>query len=184
MSDGEMVRRALGGDRGAGEALVRRWSAPVLAFCQGLTRNRHAAEDLAQETLLRGLRSLATLTDPGKFGPWLRGIAARVCFDARKAKQSTQVAFTAPSAEGPPEELLAREAAADAAAEAGDDLAQLRREVESLPEAYREVLLLYYYQDVTYQQLAELLEVSTATINARLTKARAMLRERLSELRR
>ena len=51
--------------------------------------------------------------------------------------------------------------------------------VEALPEDYREVLLLYYYEDVTYRDLAETLGVSPATINARLTKARAMLRERL-----
>ena len=52
-------------------------------------------------------------------------------------------------------------------------------EVESLPEQYREVLMLYYYQDVTYDDLAATLGVSAATINARLTKARAMLRERM-----
>ena len=51
-------------------------------------------------------------------------------------------------------------------------------EVESLPEVYREVIMLYYYQDVTYQDLAETLGVSAATINARLTKARALLRRR------
>jgi RNA polymerase sigma-70 factor (ECF subfamily) len=51
--------------------------------------------------------------------------------------------------------------------------------VNQLDDDCREVLLLYYYQDVTYADLAELLGVSTATINARLTKARATLRERL-----
>jgi RNA polymerase sigma-70 factor (ECF subfamily) len=55
--------------------------------------------------------------------------------------------------------------------------------VAALPEAYREAILLYYYDDVTYQEMAAILGVSTATVNARLTKARAMLRERLSELR-
>ena len=52
-------------------------------------------------------------------------------------------------------------------------------EVEALPAIYREVVLLYYHQKVTYQDLALLLDVSPATINARLTKARTLLRERL-----
>ena len=52
-------------------------------------------------------------------------------------------------------------------------------EVAALPEAYRETLMLYYTQDCTYDELAEMLGVSAATINARLTKARAMLRERM-----
>jgi RNA polymerase sigma-70 factor (ECF subfamily) len=55
----------------------------------------------------------------------------------------------------------------------------LLAEVERLPQPYRETLMLYYSQDCTYEQLAEMLGVSAATINARLTKARAMLRERM-----
>jgi RNA polymerase sigma-70 factor (ECF subfamily) len=57
-------------------------------------------------------------------------------------------------------------------------------EVAMLPEAYREVLMMYYYDDVTYQDVAVALGVSAATVNARLTKARAMLRERLSSMQR
>jgi RNA polymerase sigma-70 factor (ECF subfamily) len=55
-------------------------------------------------------------------------------------------------------------------------------EVEALPDEYREALMMYYYEDVTYQELADALGVSAATINARLTKARALLRQRLSRL--
>jgi RNA polymerase sigma-70 factor (ECF subfamily) len=57
-------------------------------------------------------------------------------------------------------------------------------EVATLPEPYREVLLMYYYDDVTYQDVAAALGVSAATVNARLTKARAMLRQRLGSMQR
>jgi RNA polymerase sigma-70 factor (ECF subfamily) len=185
MTDGELVRQAVGGDRGACEALVRRWSARVLAFCHARVGNRHTAEDLAQESLLRGMRGLATLQSPEKFGPWLCGIAMRVCLDWRKAKQSSQVPFTSLGAGCRLDELAATGAdAAECEVDLADQLRRLMDEVELLPEKHREVLMLYYYQDVTYHDLAELLGVSTATINARLTKARAMLRERLSGLRR
>ena len=60
----------------------------------------------------------------------------------------------------------------------------LLAEVDTLPEPYREVILLYYYDDVTHQDVAAALGVSAATVNARLTKARAMLRERLSGMQR
>jgi len=56
-------------------------------------------------------------------------------------------------------------------------------EVEALPEECRQVIMLYDYQDVTYRDLAELLGVSPGTINARLTRARALLRARLSPCR-
>ncbi len=57
---------------------------------------------------------------------------------------------------------------------------QLLSAVEALPETLREIVMLYYYNDLTYQDLAELLGVSAATVNARLTQARATLRERLN----
>ena len=68
--------------------------------------------------------------------------------------------------------------------EVGQRSRLLLAEVEALPEDFRRVVMLYYYEDLTYRDLAQLLGVSTATINARLTKARALLRERLSSCRR
>ena len=60
--------------------------------------------------------------------------------------------------------------------EKAEESRNLMAQVEALPDDYREVVMLYYYQDVTYRDLAQTLGVSPATINARLTKARAMLR--------
>lgn len=185
MTDGQLVRSALRGDRIACESLVTRWSARVLAVCHARVARRDVAEELAQESLLRGMRGLQTLGEPEKFGPWLCGIAARVCHDWRKQKQSSQVPFTSLAADGWFDELAtATVEPPDASAERADELARLMSEVESLSESHREVLMLFYYQEMTYQAMAELLGVSTATINARLTQARAILRERLSSERR
>ena len=184
MSDTDLVRQAQQGDAAAYGELVRRWSARILGFCHAKV-GRAAAEDLAQETLLRGFRALPTLADPERFGAWLRGIAVRVCLDWLKAKGRRDARFHSLGDDGelcdlaidgrrtPGEEVEYR-----------DDLSHLMREVERLPEDYREVLMIYYYDEPTYAQLAWMLEVSTATINARLTKARKLLRERLSGVKR
>jgi RNA polymerase sigma factor (sigma-70 family) len=179
-SDSELVRLAQGGQLAAYEELVRRWSARVLAVCHARVRSCHTAEELAQESLLRGLRSLATLEDPAKFGPWLCGIASHVCLDWLKCSQSRQVSLDAMS-DGQADAWLAQSGESpDTLAADADDQGRLLAEVASLPEPYREVILMYYYDDVTYRDVAEALGVSAATVNARLTKARAMLRERLS----
>src|SRR5690349_19511998 len=101
MTDGDLVRQSLSGDRTACEALVRRWSARVLALCHARTGQRQVAEDLAQETLLRAIRGLSSLEAADKFGSWICGIAVRVCLDWRKAKQTTQVSFSALGVEQP-----------------------------------------------------------------------------------
>jgi RNA polymerase sigma factor (sigma-70 family) len=183
-SDSELVRLAQGGQLAAYEELVRRWSARVLATCHAKIRSVHTAEELAQEALLRGLRALATLEEPAKFGPWLCGIASRVCLDWLKSGQARQVSLDAMSG-GEADAWVAHAGESpDEEAARADDQRRLMGEVATLPESYREVILLYYYDDVTYQDVAAALGVSAATVNARLTKARAMLRERLSDLKR
>lgn len=185
MSDGDLVHQTLHGQPSAYEELVRRWAARITACCQARVRRRDAAEDLAQETLLRGYRSLSTLAEPEKFGAWLRGIAVRVCLDWLKARSRSEVSLNRLDDDGHADALLADERSpGEADVDHQDELSRLMSEVDDLPEEYREVILLYYYRDQTYQELAELLEVSTATINARLTKARAQLREKLSPARR
>jgi RNA polymerase sigma-70 factor (ECF subfamily) len=182
MSDGEMVRRALAGDAAAYGQLARRWAARVLAVCHARTRDRHAAEDLAQDALLRGMRALPTLAEPEKFGSWVVGIAVRTCLDWLKSPKRGEVSFealaggTARGSAG----VAPDDAERQAAGERREQAERLTREVERLPQPYREVLMLYYYRDgCTYRELAELLGVSAATINARLTKARQMLRGRM-----
>lgn len=193
-TDGEWVRQARGGDPAAYGHLARRWAPRVLAVCHARVcrarAGRAAAEDLAQEALLRGLRALPTLADPEKFGPWLVGIAVRTCLDWLKSAQRTEVSLDALAAGGRGDcdgespsaaHWLAARDDRDGrdAADRRERSAELVREVEQLPPAYREVLLLYYHQDCTYQELADALGVSAATVNARLTKARAMLRSRM-----
>jgi RNA polymerase sigma-70 factor (ECF subfamily) len=149
-----------------------------------------AIEDLAQETLLRGFKALATLSEPEKFGSWLCGIATRTCLDWLKKSERTEVSLNQ-AARGSNGELRsegsapgeARFAAPTATpvdqVERRDELDRLMDEVEGLPEPLREALMMYYYEDCTYQDLAKRLGVSGATINARLTQARQLLRERL-----
>jgi RNA polymerase sigma-70 factor (ECF subfamily) len=182
MSDGELVRQTLAGRTIGYEELVRRWAGRVTALCHARTRRADTAEDLAQETLLRGFRALATLADPEKFGSWLCGIAVRTCLDWFKSKQRSQVNF---SALGPDRDMdaMLSDGQTEPELDRQDENRRLLVEVEALPEECREVVMLYYYDDVTYRDLAELLGVSPATINARLTRARTLLRQRLSSRR-
>lgn len=180
MVDGELVRQTLAGRTDAYEELVRRWTPRVTAVCYARVGYGSAAEDLAQETLVRGLRALPSLADHAKFGSWLCGIAIRTCLDWLKAKERTQVSFGTLARDKSPDEMFTADTApADADAEHRDELDRLLAEVDRLPPRHREALTLFYYEDLSYQEMAEILGVSTATINARLTQARNMLRERM-----
>jgi RNA polymerase sigma-70 factor (ECF subfamily) len=181
MSDAELVRQALAGRSEAYAELVRRWTPRVLALCHARVGRADVAEDLAQEALLRGYRALATLSQPDRFGAWLHGIALRACLDWLKARERSTVPFSA-LGNGRDGDAFPhpRDGAEAPALDREDDRRRLLAEVEALPPECRTVVMLYYYENITYRELAETLGVSPATVNARLTRARALLRARLS----
>jgi RNA polymerase sigma-70 factor (ECF subfamily) len=178
MTDAELVRQTLAGTSSAYAALVRRWAARVVGVCHARVGRAAAAEDLAQETLLRAFRSLPTLADAEKFGPWICGIASRTCLDWLKKSERSEVSLGEMGGDGEMR-FAATGVAAPDRLERDEETERLMAEVERLPESLRETLMLYYYEDCTYQDLAKRLGVSAATINARLTQARMMLRERM-----
>src|SRR5436190_22356649 len=126
MTDGQLVRQALSGQPSAYETLVRRWSPRVLGTCHARVGRAAAAEDLAQETLLRGLRALPTLAEPEKFGPWLCGIASRTCLDWLKRSERRDVSLAA--ADDGAERFAAAGGNAATDAERADDIDHLMRE--------------------------------------------------------
>lgn len=178
MSDGELVRQVLAGRTQLYEELVRRWARRIAAVCHARVGHEAAVADLTQETLLRGFRALRTLSEPEKFGPWLCGIALRASLTWLRRQQRTATLF---SDIGPHFEPEAVASPADPV-EKDEDIRQLMAEVEALPEPYRQVVMLYYYEDVTYRDLARILGIAPGTVNQRLTKARLLLREKLGIL--
>src|SRR3954467_1616351 len=180
MTDGQLVRQALAGAMPAYETLARRWTPRVLGVCHARVGRAAAAEDLAQEALVRGLKALPTLAEPEKFGPWLCGIATRTCLDWLKKSERTEVSLAvAGGGENGEMRFAATGGDAPAPLEHPDALPRLMAEAERLPEPLREALMLYYYEDCTYQDLAKRLGVSAATINARLKQGRQGRRGRL-----
>lgn len=175
-SETALVREALAGRTDAYAILARRWGARIMAVCHARVRSPDAAEDLTQETLLRAFRALTTIREPHKFGAWICGIARCTCLDWLKAKERSHISL---------DDLDDVQQGVDGEGsehDRADDVERLMAEVESLPDKYREVVMLYYYGDITYRDLADMLGVSAATVNARLTRARAMLRQRLAEV--
>ena len=179
MSDGQLVREVLAGRVESYDPLVRRWAARVLAVCHARVARVDVAEDLAQEALFRGLRALPSLSDPEKFGSWLCGIAVRCCLDWLKASARGEVTMSAlPAADAVLSAMSGDDASTISSRQ--DEIRVLMAEVERLSLEYRQVLMLFYYDDCSYKQIAEQLGISTATVNMRLTKARQLLRQRLS----
>lgn len=179
-SDADLVRAARAGRREAYEELVRRYSGRIAAVCWARLGRREGVEDLAQDAFLRAWRSLDTLTQPERFGGWLYGIAVRACLDRLKDREWSQVPFGSLGHEGDAAEFLAGSAVGtETPLEREERSTRILAEVEALPEIFREVVTMFYFQQQTHEEIAAMLGIGAAAVNARLMKARSILRRRL-----
>ncbi len=174
MDDEQLVRAAQQGDSSAYEELVSRWAARLLGYIRARVRHAEVAEDLAQDCLLRGFKKLDSLSNPKRFGAWLLSIAHHAVLDWKKARARREIQFH--HSEYQPDPKVTRPGFSIENQERNDEVMHA---IDALPEGQREAILIYYFDDVTYQELSTMLGISFSAVNARLTKARAALREKL-----
>lgn len=156
-------------DQAFGE-LVDRYAKDLYRYAYWLCSDRHTAEDLVQETLLRAWKSLHKVEDPNAVKGWLLTILRRE--NARRFERK-QLHYS----DIPTEELSARRCEYDTSTEAF----VLRQAIESLPEEYREPLLLQVLHGYTQKEIAEQLGISSAGAGTRLFRARQKLRDLVGE---
>jgi RNA polymerase sigma-70 factor, ECF subfamily len=170
LDDSRLVRQALEGEGTAFGGLVERYSSAVFGVALAHLRNRADAEDLTQDVFLAAYKSLHTLRERKKLGPWLIRLTKNRCLNVlrrRKLEQSL------------PERL---EKAADGI-EPEPDRKELHRllhqEMDALDDDAREILMLHYFSRKSTREIGQLLGVSPGTAAKRLQRARAALGERV-----
>ncbi len=183
--DESLVAAHLRGDPAAFRELVRRYGDGVLGYLFRMTGNRDQAEDLFQETFQRVHEKARTFRG-GSFRSWLFTIATRVTIDTARRKRPTTISLDQPpdcdDDPAPLETLTARDAA-DPADEAvrEEQKEQVRRAIESLPVGQRAALVLAYYQQLSYQEVAETLGCSVGAVKTQMSRALAKLARRLPD---
>ena len=144
-----------------------------------LARDATAAEDIAQEALLKAFRNIDSLRG-GEVKPWLMAIVRNAYFDWRRRDNGRTV--TGPAADVAVAATPAEEASAEDALIRQGDIAALRRAIETIPEPFREALVLRDLDELSYRDVAEVTGVPMGTVMSRLARARRMLGERMGVL--
>lgn len=177
--DAELVKQSLAGDRQAYGQIVARYQSLVCALAYSATGSRSHSEDLAQETFLAAWRKLRDLHEPARLCSWLCGIARNVIHgDLRRlGREPAHKAATLDTAL----ELPSVEPLPSAQAVSSEEMAILWREVGSLPENYREPLILFYRDHQSVEHVAEALGLTPDAVMQRLTRGRRQLQDRMLE---
>ena len=174
-SDAALVARVQGGDAAAFAELVRRYERLARAAVIGTLRDRHAAEDVVQEVFLAAFRSLDSLRQPERFGPWLLGIARN---------QAMRSLRTLARSERCVAEIAAVERGAIDAGRNGklsDQSERLLELVERLPDHERVIVGLRYFEGHSMQEIAVIAGRPVGTVTKQLSRAHRRLERWLEE---
>ncbi|MGE0481212.1 MAG: RNA polymerase sigma factor [Phycisphaerae bacterium] len=173
----ELLQRAGRADPNALSELVAAYSGRVYGLLFQLTGSRDAADDLLQETFLRVVRMIGEYQHDGRFDGWLFRIAANLARD--RARQLRRRGATAGLESAEIESRMLDTPAADEPATCvarGEDADRLRSALRRLTSAEREILLLRHYSELSFRDIAELLDVPLGTALARAHRALQRLR--------
>lgn len=173
-----VVRAVLNGDVNAFEMLVKEYEKNVYNLALRMVGNSEDAADMSQEAFIKAYNSLDSFRGDSKFSVWLYRIVSNVCLDfirSRKRKQTVSLSMEDDNGNDveldiaddtqSPERLMDKRLTREA----------VRRGLASLPPGQRQILLLREIQGLSYDEIAEVLNVEAGTVKSRIFRARKKL---------
>lgn len=176
-SDHDLVVRSLRGEAEAYGELVERYQTSVFNVCYRMMGNRQEAEDMSQEALIRGYERLATFDPERPFGPWIRRVAANYCLNRLAVRRPITL---------PLEDELEAPGGSSArqvehAADSLDRARRIRDALMRLTPQYRAVVELRHFQELSYNEIGQALDISLPQVKSHLFRARRLIGEMLKQ---
>lgn len=176
------IRQVIKGDQDAFGEIVEIYKNSVYQLCYRMIGNQHEAEDLAQEAFLRAYVNIKSFNQELKFSTWLFRIATNLCIDRIRKKKPdyyldaevsgtegltmySQIPSSTPLPESQLESLELHET--------------VQKEILKLPEKYRTVIVLKYIEELSLNEISEILDLPLGTVKTRIHRGREALRQQL-----
>ena len=176
--DESLVLETLAGSQTSFQLLVERYQQRIFSLARHYARSPVDVEDLVQDTFLKAYSRLDTFQRQSSFFTWLYRIAVNTILDGIKRRGRSPV-----RAVEDPEAVATSGSARISGPSSGmerEEIARITRSVlDELPEIFRAVLVLREFEELSYQDMAEVLQISIGTVESRLFRARAKFKEKL-----
>jgi len=163
-----LVLRCRRGQRAALEELVRKWEQPLLYYIRRYVDDEHESLQILQQTWVKVLQGLRTLRQPRRLPAWLYSIARKTALSHLRTRYSEQALFR--------DNDVRAECRDGDAGVAFDDAEQIHYGLSRLSLIHREILTLFFLQDLTLEEIAGVLEIPVGTVKSRLHHAKRMLK--------
>jgi RNA polymerase sigma-70 factor (ECF subfamily) len=171
--DGELVVRAQGGEMGAFDELVLRHTRPLYCYLWRMCRNQAEAEELAQEAFVRAWEGLGRFRRQASFRTWLYRLATNLCLN--RLTRTRRLAVLDETLAGPqasePEQVHTQRVQSE----------MVQAALLALPADQRAALLLYAHDEMSYEEIAEVMGRTAASVNALIYRARGAVRKAMGD---
>ena len=183
LTDEQLVELAVSGDSEAFGEIVKRWERKIFALCFGMLGREDDARDAAQETFIAAYRNISNFRGEAKVSSWLHRIGVNQCLTTKRRARTRSEEFLDDEA-GDNERIFVAPAHRSPArtTEQTERLTIVRQAVSSLPTDLRQVIVMKEFEEMTFQEISETLELPLSTVKSRLYTALRQLRMKLERL--
>jgi RNA polymerase sigma factor (sigma-70 family) len=171
----QWVQEVLAGDKQIYAHIINKYKNPLYATILRMTKNPHDAQDLVQEAFIKVYQQLVKYDNTGSFSSWLYRVAINHCMDEfrKKRYKMKQVEIDEGTVVNPdyPEVIFLKK----------EKSRQVERLIATLPEDERMIILLRYVNELSYQEISELVEAPLSTVRNKLHRAKKKMRETVKQ---
>ncbi|MBQ4249941.1 MAG: RNA polymerase sigma factor [Clostridia bacterium] len=176
-----IIKQVLGGDADAFEHIVKKYEKKVYNLALRYLKNRDDALDLSQEVFIQVYNNLAQFRGDSQFSTWIYRVTYNKCVDMLRKTQKLRRNVVMSTDDENFFETRDRRASIEEDYEGRETLVTVMKIIDTLPSEQRDVVILRYIKDLSYSQIADVLEIAEGTIKSRLNRARLKIKEQLKE---
>lgn len=181
-TDEKLVEMALAGNSDAFGEIVRRWERKIFALCYGMLGREEDARDAAQETFVSAFRNLNGFRGDAKVSSWLHRIAVNQCLTRlRRQKTRNESPLEIENEDDSNSFFAAAGQLPSGETEQKERIETVRKAVGALPTELKQVVLMKEFEEMTFQEISEILEIPLSTVKSRLYTALKQLKKRLEK---
>ncbi len=180
LTDEQLVEQAVNEDSEAFGEIVKRWERKIFALCFGMLAREDEARDAAQETFISAYKNLKNFRGDAKVSSWLHRIAVNQCLTVKRRAKTRSESFL--DDENNTEEkvfVAPPRLSPSRTTEQNERLKIIRQAVASLPVDLRQIVVMKEFEEMTFQEISDALDLPLSTIKSRLYTALKQLRMKL-----
>ena len=183
LTDEQLVEIAVTDNPDAFGVIVTRWERKIFALCYGMLSREDEAKDAAQETFIAAFRNLKNFRGDAKVSSWLHRIAVNQCLTTKRRTKTRSESFLDDEENAEDKVFIAPlNLSPSKTTEQSERLQVVRQAVFSLPLDLRQVIVMKEFEDMTFQQISEMLDLPLSTVKSRLYTALKQLRMKLERI--